>query len=496
MVRARRLVIVLAVLAMAAAGGRVSGQPPAAKPAEPIDRLAYRIRVVFAVEPGARIDARRRSQLLSDWGTLARRFVGAPWEVEIGGEGDASALGARLEALGPDDLAAVSAGVEKVWVVRAGAEGPDLAFSGREFDVSLGRLGPLMVRTAPVLRDAPRVLFQLTLDLFSPSAEIGETFGKEVTLAVRGASVVPASPVGRVVAEGQVFQPLRLVPRKDGPKVVRVIPDTFLRVESAAGPATRCSFVSLYANPFTKMVVQKTTLAAIGVKAVPGPTRLRFLTLPDRAPAAGYVLTARSFPDGPPRTVGTTDRAGRVTLEPRVGDGLLVVRLLAGGSEPMIELPVMPGLYPDEHTVRPFDPKPLAVTLETRLDSLRDSVVDLVAVRARLEARVKARFNGEDWDGAKDALAEFGKLPPRETFADALARLKDEAARQQARTRQPVLTKTAQAQIAELQALIDRYLDDEVVKGFTESLEKLKADPSAKPKPKPRPAAAAPARKP
>ena len=78
----------------------------------------------------------------------------------------------------------------------------------------------------------------------------------------------------------------------------------------------------------------------------------------------------------------------------------------------MIEFPFMPGDSDEERTVPPFDPKPLAVALETQLDSLRDAVIDLVAVRARLEARLKARFDGEDWAGAGETLAEFRKLPP------------------------------------------------------------------------------------
>ncbi len=57
-------------------------------------------------------------------------------------------------------------------------------------------------------------------------------------------------------------------------------------------------------------------------------------------------------------------------------------------------------------------------------------------------------------------------------FADRLTSLKDEAAKQQAETKTAVLTKNIQARFNELQALIDRYLDDEAFAAYTEALER------------------------
>jgi len=95
-----------------------------------------------------------------------------------------------------------------------------------------------------------------------------------------------------------------------------------------------------------------------------------------------------------------------------------------------------------------------------------------VALRARLEARMKARLEGEDWDGLAATIEEFSKLTPRDTFAERLTKLKDEAARTQTQQKKAVLTKTAQAQISDLLAIIDRYLDDDVFRAYSESLER------------------------
>ena len=63
-----------------------------------------------------------------------------------------------------------------------------------------------------------------------------------------------------------------------------------------------------------------------------------------------------------------------------------------------------------------------------------------------------------------------------------MKRLREEAARKQASAKVPVLTKAVQAQFVDLQALIDRYLDDEVFKGFSDAMDKMKSAPAPAPK--------------
>jgi hypothetical protein len=441
---------------------------------EPIEMLPYRIRIHLSIDPESRIDARSREIILRDWELMIRRFVGAPWKVEFAPEGtDPTYLG-DLEDLDPEALGARAEGVDKIWLIRIGPDGPGYAFTGREYDAATHRLGPLQRRAVHLVKDAARNLFQFSLDLFSPYALIGDHFGKTVSLTVRGAGLEPSTPVGRVVVPGAVFLPLRVIPMKDGKTLVRDIAFTYLRVDTAERNGATCSLVSSSPNPFTNRVVQRTYLAAIGIKPGHSKTRLRFYTLPDKVPAAGYVLTARAFPDGIPRDVGTTDREGRITLEPNVADGLTIFRLMAGSSEPMREFPLMPGATSAERDVPPFDPKPMAVTLETKLDSLRDEIIDLVAVRARLEARLKARYDGEDYAAAEAILKEINALPSRDKLAEDIAKLKADAVTTQTKKKTPILTRTAQSQFTDLQALVERYFDDDLMRGYADAFSKLR----------------------
>jgi hypothetical protein len=477
-VRARRLVsptLGLLLTLAALREGAAAGAPAAT---EPIDRLPYKITVHLTIEPETRIDDRGRARLLDDWQRLVRRSIGAPWDLTIAEEeGTLSEM--PPEALTPEAFAGSDEGFDKVWVIRIGREGPGYVLEGREFDVATHRLGPLQRRAVPVIPDLPRRLLEFAKDVFSPSALVGEQSGGGVAITVRGASLEPASPFGQVVAVGTVFQPLRIVSPPKGPARVLDVPFTYLRVEEIDGSTARCGIVSALRDPLTKRIAARNSLVALGLKPGRTPMRFRFVTRPDKAPAAGYVLTARDLPDGVPREVGTTDREGRVTLVPGFADGLVALRLLAGHIEPMVEFPTMPGETDVERTI-PFEPRPQTVTLEAQLDSLRDAIIDLVAVRARLEARLKARADGEDWAGLEEGLKEFRQLPARETFAQRLTQLKDDAAEQQARTKAAILTKTAQAQITEVQSLIDRYLDDELFRAYAEALEKAKAPPPPK----------------
>jgi hypothetical protein len=465
------------------------GEAPAAP--EPIDRLPYRISAHLAIAPETRIDTRGREHLLGAWRGLVQRFIGAPWELSIA-EGDRAALGVDLEALEPAALESLATEQDKVWLIQLGREGPGWMLAGRELDTATGRLGPVCRRAATIRADLPRALLGLAQELFRPLAVIGEQSGGGVALLVRAGSLRAASPEGLIVKPGSVFRPIRKAVLPDGTERILDIPFTYLRVESLDGPSAHCAILSSLRDPLTRRVAQKSVLLALGSTPGPYPTRLRFQTLPDKGPAAGYLVTGRLLPDGLVRDLGTTDRAGRIALPPGQVAGLISLRLLAGGVEPLLEFPIMPGESPAERTLPPVDPRAATVALEAELDALRDAIIDLVAVRARLEARLKARYDGEDWAGAEAALQEFTRLPSRDSFAARLQKLKDDASAEQAAKKTAVLTRNAQAQIAEVDGLIARYLDDDLFRGYADALSKVRgeaarAKPAAgTPKPSPR----------
>jgi hypothetical protein len=466
----------------AAASTQPAARPAAAGPAaaaaapESIDRQPYRIELHLSFDPSARIDRARRAVLLKQWLAQVHRFVGPPWTIALAVPPSPLASG-DLETLEAEAFSKFDPSFDKIWLVRISAATPasGLVFTGREYDTATRRLGPLQEHTAFVLADAPRAMLQFALELFSPTALITGQEGGRALLLVRGASITPSSELGKVVAKGMVFVPLRLITMKDQSTAIRRILFTYMQVEEMVGASARCAIVSALRDPLTQRVAQPNTLAAIGIKPGNSTLRLRFVSRPDLAPAAGYTLLARAVPDGLAHELGMTDRAGRIALKPGFADGLVILRLVAGTAEPMVEFPMMPGESSDEREI-PIDPKPLSVAYQVQLDALRDEVIDLVAQRSRLEKRMEARLQGEDMEGLEQGLKEYASLPPRDAFADRLSKMKDQATRQQAESRTTVLSKNIQARFNELQALIDRYLDNDAFQSYTEALQRRRSE--------------------
>jgi len=475
---ARRSALIFTSLAIAL----VAADPVPTR--EPYERRPYAIAVHLAIDPAVRLDPKGRKALVDDWQSLIRRFVGAPWAIELA-DGEGPLAGRPVDAIEAGQLAEAARGRDKVWLIRVGpsTSGAGWTCSGREFDAATGHLGSTVRREAIVPTDAPRALFELALAMFAPTAEIGESSAGGVGLTVQGGAIAAADPVGQVLKPGTIFRPFREFREPDG-TTFRIDPVrwTYLPVESIDGATARCAIVSGLRDPLTRRVARKNVLRAIGVRPSENPTRLRFVTEPGARPAAGYVLAARLWPNGNSTDLTTTDREGRVVLEPGVLAGLSIFRLLAAGVEPMVEFPAMPGESPEERTI-PFVPKPETVELEARLGVLGDAILDQVAIRSRLERRLKARAEGGDWADVEAALDEFARLPGRTSYVARLDALRDEAQARQAAAKVAILTKTAQAQIAETRSLIERYLDDEPFRAYAEALERARAD-AAKPKAK------------
>jgi hypothetical protein len=476
--------------------------PTAAEPIA-IEERPYKIRAFVSFDSKTRIDARGRDRLVEEWLGLARRLVGPAWEIQVAdSEGASSAF--VLEDLVPAAVKPLGVGVDKVWLIQAKPSGGATILMGRELDVATGWLGSPHSRKVPLASDLAREIFKLSQEIFAPYAEIGEPQAENVPLRVQGCAL-PNGSAGDVISPpGSVFRPVRVLFRPDGSvSDVLKIPYSYLLVEKRDGRATDSLLIRGVKDPLTKRYPRKNRLIALGVKPGTFPTKFRFIRASDRQPASGFVLTYRTIPQGQARELATTDRNGRVQLPPGFSDGLVVVRLIAGHinvgpnsgrSEPLGEVPIMPGETAAEMTI-PIDPRPQALALETQLDALRDSIVDLILVRKRLDARMKAREQGDDWKGVEEALVEYRKLPPRDAFLKRLDALAQDAAKQEARTKSIVLTKTARAQLADTRSLIERYLEDETFRAYEDAVARVQerdAKPKAKPKAKPAPRSVTP----
>ena len=466
------------------AGGHAGAAQPAEAPKPPLGVRPYSIRAQVQFDPTTRVDATAQAILFDEWQALIRRFVGDPWQVEAT-EASPTIAAVPIEALDAARIKPIGAGVDKVWAIQAHQPGPVIVLEGREYDTLTGRLGEAHRVEVRDRVDLPRGLLTLARSLFEPLAEVGESRGGGVTFQVQGGAIDPANPAGVVAPVGSVFRAFRLFLDKDGAATeIRDIPYSYFRVEERTGATARCSIIKGVGDPLTSRFARRNRIVALGLQPARATTRLRFLLKGDKSPAAGYKLLARAAEaDSKPYEVGITDRDGRIDLPPDFAPGLAIVRVIAGNDEPMADLPVMPGETRDERSVV-FEGRPRTLDLEARLDALRDLIIDTVASRSRLEARMKARIDGEDFPGFEEALAEFRKLPGRDTVQTQFDRLRGDAEQAESATKTLILTRNARNLLDETQALINRYLEDDLIRGMVEAVATAKTDRAAEAKAK------------
>lgn len=448
-----------------------------AKPPEtPIGQKPYRIRVWFEIDPSARLSEHGQSRLVAHWLALAKRFVGPPWDLTVE-TGAGPLAGKSIDALTAADFPQFVGDFDKVWVIAIVPYGSGYEMIGRECDVMTTRLAQSKRVLAPHPADAARALFQLALDLFAPTAEIGESKEGRVSVLVRGAELPIASPLGDFLKVGTVFRPLRIYQKPDNSILgIFDIAWTYLRVEQVTGSTAWCRIVSNQGDPLTKRAGRRNKIVALGVKPANVPVKLQFVTKPDKKPAGGYVITAQAVPDGRPRFAALTDRQGRAEVEPIPGQGLIILHLMGGDNEPLADMPVMPGEVRD---VRPImiDAKYQTVAMEAELSAIRDELLDQIVIRKRLEKFMQAREAGDQWDEVEKLLKEYDDLPTKASFAERVQKLKDDAERRQSasKPRVAILTRNARNMITETQAMIDGYLDDDIFKAYAEAVTRYKA---------------------
>lgn len=134
----------------------------------------------------------------------------------------------------------------------------------------------------------------------------------------------------------------------------------------------------------------------------------------------------------------------------------------------------MPGEMVEERTIT-IDPRPEAITLESRLTAMRDVLVDQAAARARLVALLKPRAEAENWDEVRYLLGEYARLPKRAVFQQELEKLEAAARAQQQEKKIPILTRTAQNLLRDTNALVERYIDDEEFLAYADAYQRYAA---------------------
>ena len=308
-----------------------TAKTPAAAVPEAIDRQPYRIALHLALDPSARIDEARRPALLKQWLALVHRFVGPPWIVTIASPPSPLASG-NLEALEASSFATFDPSFDKIWLVRIsdGGSSGGLVFTGREYDTATRWLGPLQEHKAVRAgRCAPGPAPVRPGALQSHRAD-HRPGGREepCSWSVARRSLRPArwatwSPKDRSSFRSASF-PRSTTRSSSGGSSTPTFRWRRCRARWPAAGSSPPSRSAHPARPSTEHAGGDRDQAGHEPDPVPVPH-----VRPDKSPAAGYTLIARSVPDGVPHELGMTDRAGRIVLKPGFARSLVILRLVA-----------------------------------------------------------------------------------------------------------------------------------------------------------------------
>lgn len=308
-------------------------------------------------------------------------------------------------------------GLDKRYDLRVAAAGPGFRIDASERDLLVATVAAPVATEVPSAADLPERLYATTLRAFRPVARFlrDPSASDRVTLTYRAGAVAPAGVPHRA-AEGVVLLPYRRSSDRQGvPSPASPIPWTYLTAlatESGAD-APKALVTSHSRRPFGSRSASRAELLAVAASADSGrSTTLRLHALGDpETPLPGYEVSLGDPGSTTLRSLGATDRTGRVTLPPSERVMMAHVRC---GELVVASLPVVAGAS-DEIEVGLVDERS-RLRAELDMTSLREDLIDTVARRKILAERIRRLIDAGSVGAAAKLLGELEALPGRTLF--------------------------------------------------------------------------------
>ncbi len=416
----------------------------------------YRIQLIVATEPIARLPVGLRDELQGELIARIESVVGAPWDIAPGDPPKPllRIVASDIEAVTIESLPEESLEVDKVMLL-AVTDGPSgYRIAARELDVRTRQFGTtirLPAWQAEKLRD---VAFLAIRKAFAPLARIEKTEGKVVNLSLRAAGLQSRDKTLAWVSPGSVFRPIvRYNDRHGSIRRINPIPWTFLVVDKLEdGP--RCKLYSGLRSPLSGRRRGRVEQLALAVVPPRGSTKLTLRCRTDpKQTLAGYNVYISPPGSKVKRLLGRTDFRGQIGVPPPASsDDVLSILTVASGSRPLARLPIVPGLEPQLTASVANDDQRLEA--EGFVTGLREKLVDLVARREVLIAMTEQQLDDGQLDEAKGSIAQLRELLTGEQFARLLG-----AQQKKIFSKDPTVQRRIDALFADTRKQLDEYLD-------------------------------------
>lgn len=416
----------------------------------------YRIQLIVATEPIARLPAGLREELQGELIARIESVVGTPWDITPGNPPKRllRLIASEINAVTVESLPKESLEFDKVMLLAVTGGPSGYRIAARELDVRTRVFGTtvrLPVWQAEKLRD---VAFQAIRKAFAPLALIEKTDGNVVTLSLRAAGLRSRDKTLDWVSPGSVFRPLvRYNDRHGNIRRIAHIPWTFLLVDKL-DDGVRCKLFSGLRSPLSGRRRGRIEQLALAVVPPRGSTKLTIhcRTDPERT-LSGYNVYIGTAGGKAKRLLGRTDFQGQITVPPSATSGhALSILTVASGGRPLARLPIVPGLEPQLTASVANDDQRLEA--EGFVTGLREMLVDLVARRELLIAMAEQQLDEGQLDKANGSIRQLRELRTGEQFAQML-----NSQQKKIFSKDPTVQRRIDALFTDTQKQLDQYLD-------------------------------------
>ncbi len=303
--------------------------------------------------------------------------------------------------------------------VRETATGYRLAC--REYDVTIGRWGPVQEQTV-VQR---RLLIAQCLDLlratFAPLAIVRPHPAEknQVLLHFRGSGLPSQHEENLFYHLGDVYQAVLV---RSGPQGavqgIRQVPWTFITLEQNLPTGGVGQVHSGIRTPLGMRRRGRVEHVAIGLRSHPGTTKIRFHARHDvNQGLSGYEVYVRDSTDRASRLLGSTDTQGTISIAPSKQP--VQTLFLRSEGQLLAKVPVV--AEAGAEIAVPVADDLARLRAQSVLTALQEQLTDLVARRQILIARIRQALETGQLETADALLDSLDDLPGRAQFDQLLS---------------------------------------------------------------------------
>lgn len=418
----------------------------------PWEVAPFRTLVWLDVDPSCHVDPAFQARLERQLEEIRYASSGSVWETTIApapidlarwyrADADPNKLVERLRAaqIDPnqwDRVMLISIERDAIWKI-----------DFREYDSMTNSLGSHHATSVSQRELLPTETLKLVYEKFLPLTRINNVSNKQVTLGLKGATLVEEESLGRhqqylaavefvppaddqdidwqkpaavnqaevpfpdfipgTVAIGEAFQPVLRRNDRQGNLIkengIAFMPWTYISCEENDGLQIRGTMISGFNTPLPGRRNVRTQRIAIGIRPAQKSTRLQLVDKKaEDVPLAGYEIYSKD-PDGA-TLIGASNPNGYVEIPTNPANAVRLLYVRSGGNL-LARLPMVPG-YEPASTARITNDSPRLLA-EGYLEGWRDQLVDTMARRQILAQRVQRKIDAGDLESARKWLDEL-----------------------------------------------------------------------------------------